>query len=252
MSLSVPTQGVRRLLDLADPQHLDEPGAGLPESALSALMALVPCDLVTYQVHDAAQQTFVMYRKFGPDADAEPQADENLFWAAYWSNSCSYPDRSGDYGTVFRHSDPVGSPATRRSRALLHEYLRQCGLRHEVMIPLPPDDRLQRRVLLWRHDGLDFNDDEVLLLGLVRPHVVAIQDGVDRRRSAAPDLTPRQRQLLGLVAAGLTNRQIAGRTGVSEHTVRKHIENIFNRLQVNSRTAAVARAFPSSEWAAAS
>jgi DNA-binding NarL/FixJ family response regulator len=66
----------------------------------------------------------------------------------------------------------------------------------------------------------------------------------------APDLTPRQRQLLRLVAAGLTNRQIARHVGLSEHTVRKHIENIFERLQVTSRTAAVARAFPSGEWSA--
>jgi DNA-binding NarL/FixJ family response regulator len=52
------------------------------------------------------------------------------------------------------------------------------------------------------------------------------------------------------VAAGLTNRQIARHVGLSEHTVRKHIENIFERLQVTSRTAAVARAFPSGEWSA--
>jgi hypothetical protein len=66
---------------------------------------------------------------------------------------------------------------------MLEEYLRQCGLRHEVMVPLPPDDHLQRRVLLWRHDGRDFSDHEVLLLSLVRPHLVPIQDGLDRRRS---------------------------------------------------------------------
>jgi hypothetical protein len=63
MLLSVPTQDVRHLLDLADPQHLEEPTDGMPESALSALMGLVPCDLVTYQVHDAAQHTFVGYRQ---------------------------------------------------------------------------------------------------------------------------------------------------------------------------------------------
>ena len=252
MLLSVPAREVRRLLELADPQHLDERADGLPESALSALMALVPCDVVTYNVHDAVQRTTITHREssFGLDGNAEPEADVDLFWAAYWSVSCSYPDRSGDYWSVLRHSDEVGSPAGRHGRAMMQEYLRQCGMRHEVMVPLPPDDHLQRRVLLWRHDGPDFSEHEVLLLSLVRPHVVAIQDALDRRRSLEPDLTPRQRQLLGLVASGLTNRQIARRIGVSEHTVRKHIENIFGRLQVNSRTAAVARAFPSGEWAA--
>jgi DNA-binding NarL/FixJ family response regulator len=47
-----------------------------------------------------------------------------------------------------------------------------------------------------------------------------------------------------LVAAGHTNRQIARRFGISEGTVRTHLENIYARLQVSSRTAAVTRAFP--------
>jgi DNA-binding NarL/FixJ family response regulator len=63
-------------------------------------------------------------------------------------------------------------------------------------------------------------------------------------RGEPPPLTSRQRQLVSLIAAGLTNRQIARHLGLSEHTVRKHVENIFERLQVDSRTAAVTRAFP--------
>jgi DNA-binding NarL/FixJ family response regulator len=47
-----------------------------------------------------------------------------------------------------------------------------------------------------------------------------------------------------LLAAGNTNRQIASRLALSEGTVRTHTENIFRRLQVTNRLAAVARAFP--------
>jgi DNA-binding NarL/FixJ family response regulator len=46
------------------------------------------------------------------------------------------------------------------------------------------------------------------------------------------------------VAAGHTNTQIARRLGPSEGTVRTHLENIYGRLHVCSRTAAVNRAFP--------
>jgi DNA-binding NarL/FixJ family response regulator len=46
------------------------------------------------------------------------------------------------------------------------------------------------------------------------------------------------------VAAGHTNAQIARRLSVTEGTVRKHLENIYARLHVSSRTAAVTRAFP--------
>jgi len=51
-------------------------------------------------------------------------------------------------------------------------------------------------------------------------------------------------QLLRLVADGHTNAQIARRLGLSEGTVRTHLENIFSRLQVTNRTAAVLHAFP--------
>jgi len=47
-----------------------------------------------------------------------------------------------------------------------------------------------------------------------------------------------------LLAAGCTNTQIARRLGISEGTVRTHLENIYERLGVSSRTAAVIRAFP--------
>jgi DNA-binding NarL/FixJ family response regulator len=61
--------------------------------------------------------------------------------------------------------------------------------------------------------------------------------------SPEPRLTPRQWQLLDLLAAGHTNAQIARRLGVSEGTVRTHLENIYRRLNVTNRTAAVMRAF---------
>jgi DNA-binding CsgD family transcriptional regulator len=57
-------------------------------------------------------------------------------------------------------------------------------------------------------------------------------------------LTPRQHDLLRLLAAGHTNSQIARRLGISEGTVRTHLENIYHRLGVPSRTGAVTRAFP--------
>jgi DNA-binding NarL/FixJ family response regulator len=53
-------------------------------------------------------------------------------------------------------------------------------------------------------------------------------------------LTDREREVLTLVAAGKTNRQIARRLGISEHTVARHLSNIYDKLGVPSRTAASA------------
>jgi DNA-binding CsgD family transcriptional regulator len=53
-------------------------------------------------------------------------------------------------------------------------------------------------------------------------------------------LTPRETEVLGWVASGRTNADIARLLFISPHTVRKHLENIFEKLEVRTRTAAVA------------
>ena len=60
--------------------------------------------------------------------------------------------------------------------------------------------------------------------------------------SPLPDVTPREREVLGLLADGLTNQQIAERLVVSEHTVHRHVTNILRKLDLPSRTAAAAHA----------
>ena len=56
------------------------------------------------------------------------------------------------------------------------------------------------------------------------------------------DLSPRQREILALVAAGRTSKEIAGQLGISESTVNWHIANVFERLGASSRAEAVATA----------
>lgn len=54
-------------------------------------------------------------------------------------------------------------------------------------------------------------------------------------------LTAREHDVLALVADGLSNRDIAGRLGISEHTVKFHLASIFGKLGVSTRTEAVQR-----------
>src|SRR5439155_22465021 len=58
----------------------------------------------------------------------------------------------------------------------------------------------------------------------------------------ASGLTPREIEVLRLVADGLNNQAIGERLFVSEHTVHRHVANIFSKLSVSSRAAAVAQA----------
>jgi LuxR family transcriptional regulator, maltose regulon positive regulatory protein len=67
---------------------------------------------------------------------------------------------------------------------------------------------------------------------------VSIRGDDDGRQ--LPGVTRRERDVLALLAEGLTNRQIAERLVVSEHTVHRHVTNILRKLDLASRTAAAA------------
>jgi len=69
------------------------------------------------------------------------------------------------------------------------------------------------------------------------------QRGRDREQRAALDLPPRQRQVIGLLAEGLSNAEISQRLGVSLSTVKTHVHKLLRRLKVRDRTEAVAVAY---------
>jgi DNA-binding NarL/FixJ family response regulator len=57
-----------------------------------------------------------------------------------------------------------------------------------------------------------------------------------------PELTDREAEILGLIAQGRTNQEIAEQLVLSLKTVRNHVSNIFSKLQVADRAQAVLRA----------
>ncbi|HEY0184522.1 MAG TPA: response regulator transcription factor [Rhodopila sp.] len=56
-----------------------------------------------------------------------------------------------------------------------------------------------------------------------------------------PLLTPREREILGLIGEGLSNKAMARRLGISVHTVKFHLEALFNKLDATSRAEAVTK-----------
>jgi NarL family two-component system response regulator LiaR len=81
---------------------------------------------------------------------------------------------------------------------------------------------------------------------LIYPSVARrVLDEFGRLRSSAPsepdvysDLTPREREVLRLIASGRANKEIAAQLGITERTVKTHISNIFSKLELTDRTQA--------------
>jgi DNA-binding CsgD family transcriptional regulator len=247
---------VRTLAAIVSEDRTDIPASGLPMSMLRDLKDQISCDVISFVGFDSKRhETWFHQAVQGNTAitmgcRGEEDPLESAHWAHYWDcQPCSFPDRTGDLRTVVKITDFYTSRQW-HGTGMYADLYRPKGVEHELMLSLPagsgpvagPGRTL--RLFFFRGPGTDFSEADRALLTLVRPHLHQAYLDAERRRNPPPGLTPRQRELLGLLAAGHTNGQIARRLGVSEGTVRKHLENIYRRLNVTSRTAAVTRAFP--------
>jgi DNA-binding CsgD family transcriptional regulator len=160
-------------------------------------------------------------------------------------------------GGVHRISDSMTGPAF-RATPLYADYYLSVGLDHSLALPLHVDGSLLVSFVLNR-GGRDFADHERALLehlrgplaNLFRASVTLAASARIRRDDAAStplpadrlqSLTAREREVLGWVTAGKTNAQIGAILGTSPRTVAKHLERIYEKLGVESRTAAAMRA----------
>jgi DNA-binding CsgD family transcriptional regulator len=239
---------LRTLAGIVSEDRPDLPEAGLPMSLLSDVMAHVRCDVVTFSGQDTRRQEFSFLQNLPADDGEDSDDGEEPFWGAYRDSAhCAYPDL-GDLRSVTKTSDFYSARQWHSTR-MYAEALK--GIDHMLMLCLPaepgPDAKSQAgpdvRLVLMRGPGSDFSERDRALLILLRPHLIQAYRDVERRRQSTPQLTLRQWDLMHLLAAGHTNTQIARRLGLSEGTVRTHLQNIYVRLDVSSRTAAVTRAF---------
>lgn len=81
---------------------------------------------------------------------------------------------------------------------------------------------------------------ETVVIKEVPVHVrVSEPFAVDAARQAKLGITPRELEILELIAAGMSNREIAGKLFVSENTVKTHSSRLFDKLNAKRRTQAV-------------
>ena len=115
-----------------------------------------------------------------------------------------------------------------------------------------PNPAVFNRILAQRAGGIlpeEASSEEIIqaikavALGLMvfDGAVIQLADSGSNDRSSREPLTPRETEVLNLLADGLGNREIAGRLHISEHTIKFHIRSILGKLGASTRTEAVSR-----------
>jgi DNA-binding CsgD family transcriptional regulator len=213
---------------------------------LTGLRELIPCDDITFQLMDVAEQRVRLLNVNDGGVQREESVGANdectqLFWQEFWEeDGCAGPLTTGDYATLL-HQAEMWSPRAWANTPLGSAYS-ALGMSDEILVPMTPLGGTDRRLLLFRGtDAPDFTPREKAMLALARPHIAELHTRRDRELRGEPHLTPRQWEVLRQVATGASNTQIARTLGLSDATVRKHLENVFLRLGVRSRTEALAR-----------
>jgi DNA-binding CsgD family transcriptional regulator len=119
--------------------------------------------------------------------------------------------------------------------------MRPMGIADELKLFLPAPSGVSRVFDFTRGPGRAFDQRARELLELLRPHLTRLRQRWER--STEPGcLTNREREVVRLLATGMRNREIADHLMISVGTVRKHLNNIYEKLGVNTRTGAIAAA----------
>ena len=221
--------GLRALLDAVPPAREDPPDESAVLGLLRSVTRLVGCD-VTFWHWFTLRPVYQTYA-YVEDPSAVAYVPDPEPWLAHLAE---HPVMCGEHGAVVSISDVLTERQFRRTW-LFNEVFRVDGLRHEIGVALPcgPDER---SVVVLSRLRRDFSVRDHVVLELLRPHLAATLRGWRRPASV---LTPRQAEVMAMVAEGLSDGQIARRLGLSESTVGKHLEHVYARTGAHSRIQAV-------------
>ena len=225
--------------------------ASLARHGVSCLPRLVASELTTLSVCDLATGHRSVVSDV-PGAIARPEIeafDRHLHEHPLVRSHVRNPAAA-----TRRISDLVSQCEFRRT-PLYNDYYRRIRIDHAMAVPV----HVCKQVLVsfvFNRSGRDFSDRDRDCMEAIRPHLGHLYRltrtsddpraawGVPAPQSTVTDprLTCREREVLQWLSGGKTDRDIADILGISPRTVHKHLQRIYEKLGVETRTAAVARA----------
>lgn len=218
----------------------------LPWRALEDLRVLLRADLVVLEGVDLARESSYFSQVLAHDLEVFTTAVDPDAAARFWRlvQQVDRPQARLPTGSLRLVPGVELTPSGRRGlHGHLTDLLADPSRRPAVLLASIPDGFARElRLLCVRRGRSCFDERDDLDLRLLLPHLERAYRRGDQHR-AARCVTARQAMLLELVREGFTNAQVATRLHVSEATVRTHLNNIYLRLGVRSRTEAVSRLF---------
>jgi DNA-binding CsgD family transcriptional regulator len=243
----VSLETLRQAVGLVDSlAELDDP-AGFGAIVLPGLAVLVGCDVLTYNEigPDHGHTRYADYPAGALDPATQPAFEAHVHEHPLVSHY-----RATGSGEPVMISDFLSQQRFHRL-GLYAEFFRGIPVEHQLAVNLPGPGQEVIGIALSR-GRRDFSDQDRALLSVLRAPLTAALLRARRRRQAGQvltamagsglaDLTEREIQILRLVADGRTNASIARSLDVSPRTIAKHLEHLYRKLGVSSRTAAVSR-----------
>lgn len=226
----------RALAVLAEAEHDTGGELAFGRAVVERLLLLIPADHAGYFEYDFdAKRTLTVEVPTIDPVVARATIEAYCRWMPL-------RDKRFARSIVPLKTSDIATPRELRRNPYYADVLRPDRIDHELKVWLPAPARSAYAFFFERSPGRrDFDERERGLLAMLRPHLAAIR--ARRRNGICGTLTERETEILRLVANGLTNAQIARRLVISPATVRTHLEHVFVKLGVHTRTGAVARAF---------
>jgi DNA-binding CsgD family transcriptional regulator len=214
-----------------------------PEQVLARLRELVPCDTVSYGDFDRDFDREDHVWRTGVRYSGDLRAPVTpVICEAHARLAYQYP---------YRPWSPEARRALRWSDLLSRREWHALDLYWEVCRAL--DGEYELELWLATPDGIaggfgfdslerDFSERDKLVLDTLQPHLVQLwRNAAARQRESRSlaALTPREREILLWVARGKSNREIAAVLYLAPGTIRKHLDNVYDKLGVSNRAGAV-------------
>ena len=152
---------------------------------------------------------------------------------------------------IYRDSDIISHEA-RQKTEIYQNWMKPMGVYYSIGSTLFYNGILYGSITLFRQFDEDFSDEEVCILQFLTEHITAnftrkYPNGIKKSLSCKCDsalsekyhITSRENEIIALIFNGLSNREIASKLIITENTVKKHINTIFRKLNVRTRTQLV-------------